>query len=139
MEEIDIEMQKLAEDYDIGLQYIYSFSSTDIDVLSIHSSSSTEIEDQSIFSSSSTEIGSDDDESIHPEKNIKGGVLSEKEGLETCLAEITKAVDGKGRKKVAVVTRSIIKSSRKESKPPPDGGREAWVQGSYLNSLVSLQ
>lgn len=139
MEEIDLELQSLSEAYDLGLQYIYSFSSTEIEIQSIYSSSSTQIEIQSIYCSSSTEIGSDDDESIQQEKNRKGGVLSEKEDIEACLTVVTETQDGEGRTKEGTVTRTRTKSSLKDPGPPPDGGREAWIQGSYLNFSISLQ
>jgi len=81
-----------------------------------------DIEIQSVHSSS-TDI--EDDEN---RKEKAQGILSEDDIEAYPVVEETQ--DEKQRREKGAVTRTSTKSSWKDPGPPPDGGREAWIQGS---------
>jgi hypothetical protein len=87
-----------------------------------------DLEVQSIHSSS-TEIEADLDDR-------KGGVLTEKDDIES-YPVVDETEEGQ-RQKDGAMTRTSTKSSWKDPGPPPDGGREAWTQGSFTSLLFLL-
>jgi hypothetical protein len=90
-----------------------------------------DIEIQSAHSSS-TDI---EDDEIREEKNGKG-VLREDDIEAYPVFDETQ--DEEQRQKDGAVTRTSTKSSWKDPGPPPDGGREAWIQGSFSSVCYDL-
>lgn len=80
-----------------------------------------DLEVQSVHSSS-TGI---DEEGV---REKKGGVLKE-DDIEA-YPVVCETEDEEQRRKDGAVTRTSTKSSWKDPGPPPDGGREAWIQSS---------
>jgi hypothetical protein len=91
-----------------------------------------DIEIQSAHSSS-TII---EDDEIREEINGKG-VLREEDGIEV-YPVFDETQDEEQRQKDGAVTRTSTKSSWKDPGPPPDGGREAWIQGSFSSFCYDL-
>ena len=80
-----------------------------------------DIEIQSVHSSSTEQ----DDDAIKSGENE--GVMKEKEDIEAYAQDPEIRIGEKG--KEGAVTRTSTKSSWKDPGPPPDGGKEAWIQG----------
>ena len=91
-----------------------------------------DIEIQSVHSSS-TDI---EDDGIREEKNENGG-LTEEEDIEA-YPVFNETQDEEQRQKDGAVTRTSTKSSWKDPGPPPDGGREAWIQGPFTSLCSDL-
>jgi hypothetical protein len=96
-----------------------------------------DLEVQSVHSSS---IDIEEDEG---RREDKGGVLTEKDDIEA-YPVVDETQDEEKRQKDAAVTRTSTKGSWRDPGPPPDGGREAWIQSlshsscSHLSILQSL-
>jgi hypothetical protein len=88
-----------------------------------------DLEVQSVHCSS-TDIEADLDER-------KGGVLTEKDDIET-YPVVDETQEGGKAQKDGAITRTSTKSSWKDPGPPPDGGREAWIQGSFTSPIYPL-
>jgi len=64
------------------------------------------------------------------ETEEKGDALTRKDDIEAY--PVVDETQGEGQKqKDGAVTRTSTKSSWKDPGPPPDGGKEAWIQGSF--------
>jgi hypothetical protein len=97
-----------------------------------------DLEIQSIHSSS-TDIETEDKETIRHDRRGKGGVLNEKDDIEAFPTVVNGMQDENGKEKGEAMTRTSTKSSWKDPGPPPDGGREAWIQGGYFHFFMSLE
>jgi hypothetical protein len=83
----------------------------DIEIQSVRSSS-TDIEDVEIREEKiGQEVWTEDDIEHYP--------------------EFVEAQDEAQRRQDGTVARAITQNSWKDPGPPPDGGREAWIQGSF--------
>jgi len=91
-----------------------------------------DIEIQSAHSSS-TDI---EDDEIREENNGKGALRGEDDIEAYPVFDETQ--DEEQRQKDGAVTRTSTKSSWKDPGPPPDGGREAWIQGSFSSVCYDL-